>query len=269
MKKGVEVRYRNTNGQDKRSVLRIFDFNTPENNHFLCVRELRVKGEIYRKRPDIIGFVNGIPLLFIECKNIHHDLEVAYRRNYSDYKDTIPHIFNYNAIVLLANGEKAQVGSITSKFGHFHEWKRLNEDDPGVVDMETLLKGVCSKNNLMDLFENFILFDDSLGPTIKILGRNHQFLGVNQGIEAVKDRENRQRKLGVFWHTQGSGKSYSMVFFTRKIHRKLGSNFTFVICTDRDDLDTQIYKTFAGCKLVNHDVDPCRASSGTASPIPS
>ena len=261
-KTGVQVRYRNEKGHEKKPILKIFDYDTPENNHFLCVRELWVKGDIYRKRPDIMGFVNGIPLLFIECKNMHHDLEVAYRKNFSDYLDTIPHIFHHNAIILLANGEKAKIGSLSSKYGHFHEWKRLNEQDPGVVDMETLLKGVCEKKNFMDIFENYILFDDSLGPTVKIIGRNHQVLGVNQAIEAVKDRKQREGKLGVFWHTQGSGKSYSMVFFTRKIHRKLGGNYTFLICTDRDDLDGQIYKTFAGCKLVNHDRDPCRASDG-------
>ena len=103
---------------------------------------------------------------------------------------------------------------------------------------------------------------------VKILARNHQFLGVNRAIEAVRDRKTGQGKLGVFWHTQGAGKSYSMVFFTRKVHRKLGGNFTFLICTDRDDLDTQIYKTFAGCGLVDNDKDPAgrqrRAPGGAA-----
>jgi len=110
--------------------------------------------------------------------------------------------------------------------------------------------------------ENFILFDDSTGDTKKILARNHQFLGVNRAIDAVRDRKNRDGKLGVFWHTQGAGKSYSMVLFTRKIHRRLGGNFTFLVLTDRDDLDTQIYKTFAGCGVVDNDRDPCRATSG-------
>ena len=96
----------------------------------------------------------------------------------------------------------------------------------------------------------------------KILARNHQFLGVNRAIEAVRERETRQRRLGVFWHTQGAGKSYSMVMFARKVHRTLGGNFTFLVLTDRDDLDTQIYKTFAGCGVVDHDKDPCRAASG-------
>jgi type I restriction enzyme R subunit len=187
---------------------------------------------------------------------------VAYEQNFKDYKDTVPHLFHHNAFVVLANGVDAKIGSVTSRFEHFHEWKRLAEDEPGVVEMETLLKGVCEKKNFMDLFENFILFDDPLGEPKKILARNHQFLGVNRAIEAVKDRKNRQGKLGVFWHTQGAGKSYSMVMFTRKVHRKLGGNYTFLVLTDRDDLDTQIYKTFARCGVVDNDRDPCRAASG-------
>ena len=261
-KDGVQVTFRNDKGESVKQRLRLFDFSEPENNHFLCVRELWVRGDLYHKRPDIVGFVNGIPLLFIECKNVHKDLHIAYDDNFSDYKDTIPHLFYHNAFVILANGIKAKVGSVSSIFDYFHSWKRLAEEEPGVVSMETLIKGICGKQSFMDIFENFIVFDDSSGETRKILARNHQFLGVNLAIEAVKDRENRKGKLGVFWHTQGAGKSYSMVFFTRKIHRKLGRNFTFLILTDRDDLDTQIYKTFAGCGLVNNDSDPCRAASG-------
>ncbi|OGP49970.1 MAG: DEAD/DEAH box helicase [Deltaproteobacteria bacterium RBG_13_43_22] len=262
LKDGVQVSFRNEKGELKKERLRVFDFDKPENNHFLAVRELWVRGDLYRRRADIIGFVNGIPLLFIECKNIHKDLQVAYNKNLSDYKDTIPHIFHHNALIMLGNGNKAKIGSISSRFQHFHEWKRLAEEESGFVDMETLLKGICDKRNFMDLFENFIVFDDSPREVVKIIARNHQFLGVNRAIEAVKERSTRQGKLGVFWHTQGSGKSYSMVFFTRKVHRKLGGNFTFLILTDRDDLDRQIYKTFAGCGLADNDKDPCRASSG-------
>jgi len=261
-KDGVQVTYRNDKGERVRDRLRVFDFDKPENNHFLCVRELWVRGELYRRRADIVGFVNGLPLLFIECKNIHKNLRIAFDRNLSDYKDTIPHLFHHNAILMVGNGDKARIGSISSRWEHFHEWKRLAEEEPGVVDMETMLKGVCSKANFLDLLENFIVFDDSSGETRKILARNHQFLGVNRAIEAVRDRKNRNGKLGVFWHTQGAGKSYSMVFFTRKIHRKLGGNFTFLILTDREDLDSQIYKTFAGCGVVDNDRDPCRAASG-------
>jgi len=262
IKDGVQVTFRDEKGERVRKRLRVLDFHNPEKNHFLCVRELWIRGDLYRRRADIVGFVNGLPLLFVECKNIHRSLRAAYDGNLSDYKDTIPHLFHHNAILMLGNGDKARIGSISSQWGHFHEWKRLAEDEPGVVDMETTLKGVCNKRNFIDIVENFIVFDDSSGETRKILARNHQFLGVNRAIEAVKDRKNRQGKLGVFWHTQGAGKSYSMVFFTRKVHRKLGGNFTFLILTDREDLDTQIYKTFAGCGVVDNDRDPCRAASG-------
>ena len=262
IKDGVQVTFHNARGERVRQRLRVFDFDNPENNHFLCVREMWVRGDLYRRRADIVGFVNGLPLLFMELKNVSKDIRAAYERNFLDYKDTVPHLFNHNAFVVLANGVDAKLGSITSRFEHFHEWKRLAEDQPGVVAMETLLKGVCAKANFLDLVENFIVFDDSAGEPRKILARNHQFLGVNRAIEAVRDRKSRKGKLGVFWHTQGSGKSYSMVFFTRKVHRKLGGNFTFLILTDREDLDTQIYKTFAGCGVVDNDRDPCRSSSG-------
>ncbi|MCF8474598.1 MAG: type I restriction endonuclease subunit R [Emcibacter sp.] len=262
IKNGVQVSYKNDKGELTKKRLKVIDFDNPDNNHFLCVRELWIKGDIYRRRADIIGFVNGLPLLFIECKTIHKDIRRAYEENLSDYKDTVPHLFHHNAFVVLGNGVDAKIGSISSKFEHFNDWKRLSEDEPGVVDMETLLKGVCSKREFLDLFENFILFDESSGKLIKIVARNHQYLGVNRAIEATKNRKDRDGKLGVFWHTQGSGKSYSIAFFTQKIHRKMGSNFTFLVCTDREDLDDQIYKTFSGCGLVDNDKDPCRAGSG-------
>jgi type I restriction enzyme R subunit len=261
-KDGVLVQFRDENGELIKRRLKVFDFEHPEENHFLAVRELWVKGALYRRRTDIMGFVNGIPLLFIELKNVHKNLQAAYEKNLSDYRDTVPHLFHHNAIIVLANGVEAKLGSYSSRYKHFLEWKRLEETEQGVVDMETLLKGICDKHNFMDMFENFIVFDDSTGKLVKILARNHQFLGVNRAIKSVIERKVRKGKLGIFWHTQGAGKSYSMVFFTRKIHRKLGGNFTFLVCTDRDDLDSQIYKTFAGCKLVDNDKDPCRAESG-------
>ncbi|MDI6812205.1 MAG: HsdR family type I site-specific deoxyribonuclease [Deltaproteobacteria bacterium] len=190
VKDGVQVAFRNDRGDLVKRRLRVFDFESPENNHFLCVRELWVRGDLYRRRADIVGFVNGLPLLFMELKNITKDIRAAYERNLADYKVTVPHLFHHNAMVVLANGVDAKLGSVFSRFEHFHEWKRLAEDAPGAVNMETLLKGICEKRNFM------------------------------------------------------------------------GGNFTFLILTDRDDLDTQIYKTFAGCGLVDNDRDPCRAASG-------
>jgi type I restriction enzyme, R subunit len=261
-KDGILVSFRNQKGQVEEKRLRVFDFENPKGNKFLAVRELWVQGPLYRRRPDIIGFVNGIPLVFIELKNVHKDIRRAYEENLSDYRDTIPYIFDHNAFIVLSNGDRARIGSISSKYGHFHEWKRLAEEDPGVVDLETLLKGLCTKPNFMDFFENFILFDESQKTMAKIIARNHQFLGVNRAVEAVRSREKLNGQLGVFWHTQGAGKSYSMVFFSQKIHRKLPGNFTFLVVTDREDLDKQIYKTFAGCGICDNDRDQCRASSG-------
>lgn len=261
-KNGVEVGFRDEKGERVKKRLRLFDFDNPSANHFLIVREFWIKGDLYRRRADIVCFVNGIPLVFMELKNVHKDIKSAYEENFADYKDTIPHLFHHNAFIILGNGVDAKIGSVSSKYEHFNDWKRLHEDSPGVVGMETLLKGTCSKANLMDIFENYILFDESTGKLVKIVARNHQFLGVNRAIDAVKDRKARAGKLGVFWHTQGSGKSYSIVFFARKVHRKLGGNFTFVVLTDREDLDTQIYKTFGGCGVVDNDRDPCRATSG-------
>ena len=262
MRDGVPVTYRNAQGEEETRRLRVFDFNDPENNYFLCARELWMRGDVYRKRPDVIGFVNGLPLLFVECKRPDKSLRRAYDGNIADYRDTIPQVFYHNAIVMLANGIEAKIGSITAKYEHFNHWKRLSEGDKGVVEMETLVKGVCDKRAFLDIVENFILFDDSAGETAKILARNHQYLGVNAAFEAVQEREKNKGKLGVFWHTQGAGKSYSMAFFAQKVRRKLGGDFTFLTLTDRQDLDNQIYKTFAGVGLANNDKEPCRAESG-------
>lgn len=261
-KNGVEVSFLNDKGERVKKRLRLFDFDNYENNHFLLVREFWIKGDIYRRRADLVGFVNGIPLLFMEVKNVHKDIRAAYEQNLSDYKDTVPHLFYHNAFIILGNGIDARIGSVSSKFEHFNDWKRLKENEVGVVAMETLLKGICTKTNFMDIFENFTLFDQSSGRLVKIVARNHQYLGVSRAVEAVINRNERLGKLGVFWHTQGSGKSYSIVFFAQMVHRKLGGNYTFLVMTDREDLDTQIYKTFSGCGLVDNDKDPCRADSG-------
>jgi len=262
IKDGVQASFRNARGELVKQRLRLIDFGTPENNHFLCVRELWIKGDLYRRRADIIGFVNGLPLLFVECKAVHKDIRHAYEQNLSDYKDTIPHLFHHNAFIILTNGHEAKIGSLSSKYEHFNDWKRLEEDEPGVVHLETMLKGVCAKGNFIDLLENFILFDDGGERMAKIVARNHQFLSVNRAIAAVRDRKARDGKLGVFWHTQGSGKSYSIAFLTQKVHHKIGANFTFLVVTDRIDLDGQIYGTFAGCGLVNNDKAQVRAGTG-------
>ena len=261
LRDGVKVTYGGPNGGMEIRTLRVFDFDDPENNHFLAVRELWIRGPLYRRRADIVGFVNGIPLLFMELKNIHRNVRRAYEENLADYKDTVAHIFHHNAFVVLGNGVDARIGSYSASFEFFREWKRLDEDEPGVVNMETLLKGVCSKSNFLDLFENFILFDDSGEKLVKVVAQNQQYLGVNRVIGSIEERHGGGGKLGVYWHTQGAGKSYSMVFFSRKVHRKLGGNFTFLVLCDRDDLDEQIYRTYAGCGVVGEH-EEVRAANG-------
>jgi len=265
---GVSVDYKDDKGKlITNKKLRVFDFTNYKNNHFIAIQQLWVQGRIYRRRPDVIGFVNGIPLLFIELKAAHRNLRKAYDENLSDYKDTIPELFHHNAFIILSNGIKSKIGSITSKYQYFNEWKRIsNEEEEGVVSMETILRGVCEKHRFMDLFENFVLFDDGGGKLAKIIARNHQFLGVNNAMNSVDNIKDLAGRLGVFWHTQGSGKSYSMVFFARKVHRKKEGTYTFVIITDRQELDRQIYGTFADvgavAKVAGGKKSPVQAKSG-------
>lgn len=249
---GIPVTVKKPDGQTEPKRAAVIDFQNPDNNYFLAIKELKIHGELYRKRPDIVGFVNGIPLLFVELKKNTVDVQNAYDDNYTDYQDTIPHLFYYNAFIMLSNGTEAKVGTLGSKYEFFHEWKRLAEEDQGSVALETMLRGICKKENFLDLFENFILYDHSGGHTAKILARNHQYLGVNEAVKAYADRKLNNGKLGVFWHTQGSGKSYSMVFLAQKIRRKFAGSPTFVVLTDRDELNKQISDTFENCGLLGN-----------------
>lgn len=251
LKNGVPVSYTNDEGELVRTKLKVFDFNNYQNNHFLAVRQLEVLGELYLRRPDVIGFVNGIPLVFFELKAHHQDLRHAYYDNLKDYKDTIPQVFHNNAFVILSNGTDAKVGTITSPYKYFLDWKRIEEHEEGEVSLDTMLRGTCDKHRLMDIFENFLLFDDSHGDVVKLMAKNHQYIGVNKVIENVNHIDDLEGKLGVFWHTQGSGKSYSMVFLCEKIHRKLGGSYTFLIAVDRTELENQLYDTFSGVGVVN------------------
>lgn len=321
---GVPVSYKDASGKLREKKARVIDFEAVENNRFLAVRELKITGlraPSYNRRADLICFVNGLPLVFIELKAVYKNIRAGFDGNLSDYMEesVIGHAFHHNAFLIVSNGEKARYGSITSGWDHFAEWKRNDEKEKGKVSAQVLLDGMLAKDRLLDLVENFILFDASkAGKTRKVVARNHQVLGVNEAVEAVKMQEvlklqypdrritsyiksekTRGRlaapalpeldlemvdraadlrrdeadlplvqrahpdlgRLGVFWHTQGSGKSYSMAFFTQKVRRKLSQRFTFVIMTDREDLDGQIYKTFGGCGVINSKTTP-RAASG-------
>ena len=272
LRDGVPVNYRETSGRlvDKR--LRLIDFDRPDNNRYLAVREMWVRGRLWLRRPDVIGYVNGLPLVFIELKRFEVHIDSAYKKNYSDYLDTIPHLFHWNALVVISNGHDAQYASITSTREHFYRWKRLDEDDPEPSKdqplLPILLNGMLDKARLLDIVENFVLFDASDGGVHKIVARNHQYLGVNRVIARLTTgdptikAEVTAGQLGVFWHTQGSGKSYSMLFLTEKIHRKLSGSYTFVVITDRNELDDQIVSTYTNAGRANSKTD--QATSGDA-----
>ena len=330
---GVPVSYRDAQGQLRHAQAAVIDFRNPAspNNRFVAVRELKITGlrtPNYNRRADLVCFVNGLPLVFIELKAVYKNIRAGFDGNLRDYLDenVIAHAFHHNAFLIVSNGDNARYGSITSAWEHFGEWKRLDERDKGSVAAEVLLNGMLAKERLLDIVENFVLFDASkAGAVRKVVARNHQLLGVNQAVAAVVRQEEIKRqfppgerlkhrvielplpnldraagepaaaypmaaeptaeyraegdagpqprtlqiverahpdlgRLGVVWHTQGSGKSYLMAFFAEKVRRTVEGNFTFVLMTDRDDLDSQIYKTFVGCGVAD-DQTP-RAGSG-------
>src|SRR5438132_11244002 len=263
LKDGVRVHIRDTEGGEKVETVRVIDWDTPTNNDFLLVSQLWVTGQVHTRRPDVVGFVNGIPLILCEFKASHKPVEDAFNDNVTDYKDTIPQLFWYNALIILSNGSKSLVGSLTAGMEHFFEWKKIeSEGEEGTVSLERMIRGTCDKRRLLDIVENFTLFSDASGNIRKIIAKNHQYLGVNSALEAVYSIRENQGRLGVFWHTQGSGKSFSMIFFAQKVLRKIPGNWTFVIVTDRDDLDNQIYKTFASVGAVTEPEEEVRAEDG-------
>ncbi len=263
LKDGVPVVYRNEAGEQTGERVHVIDWETPLNNDFFLASQFWVSGDMYKRRADLIGFVNGLPLVFIELKAVHKNVANAFYGNLKDYKDTIPQLFWYNAFIILSNGSESRIGSSTADWEHFAEWKKINsEGEEGIVSLETILRGTCEPSRLLDLVENFCLFAEGRGGTQKMVAKNHQYLGVNSAIEAVRNIGTNQGRLGVFWHTQGSGKSYSMVFFSQKVLRKLPGNYTFLIVTDRNELDGQIYKNFANTGVVAEAEERVRAQSG-------
>lgn len=259
LKNGVKVSFQNDEGVEIDERVKVIDWNNPANNDFFLVSQFWVSGNIYKRRADLVGFVNGLPLLFVELKKAHGKLEHAYQQNLRDYKNTIPQLFWFNSLIILSNGSQAKVGSITSGWEHFSDWKRITtEGEVGVISLETVIKGTCEHSRLLDQTENFTVYDESKGGLVKITAKNHQYLGVNNSVEALHQIKQNQGRLGVFWHTQGSGKSFSMVFFSQKILRKVQGNWTFLVVTDRDDLDSQIYKNFRNTGAATEE---CQADS--------
>ncbi len=267
LKEGVQININNKDGKQEPAIVKVIDFKDETNNDYLVTSQLWIKGDL-RLRPDLIVYVNGLPLLFIELKNSTIDVRNAYDDNLIRYKKQIPLLFRYNALCMLSNGIETKIGTFSSGYEYFFNWLRPESEkqvpdkqrikDYG-VSLDYAVLGLCEKKRLLDYIENFIFF---YNDNIKIAAKNHQFLGVNNAVEhfAVRlqhDKEgtdsDNKGKLGVFWHTQGSGKSYSMIFFTKKIFRQFTGNYTFLIVTDRDDLDSQIYRNFLGAGAFSKD----------------
>lgn len=260
----VSVPDREQGGQ-KTGRLRVIDWENPENNDFLLVSQFSVTGALYTCRPDLVGFVNGLPWVVIELKKPGVPARTAFDENLTHYKQQIPALFWSNALLIASNGSDSRVGSLTADWGRFFEWKRIErEDEARRVSLEVVLRGTCEPRRLLDLVENFTLFSEHKAGLVKIVGQNHQFLGVNNAIASMlAARQLGHGRGGVFWQTQGSGKSFSMVFFAQKVLRKLPGNWTFVIVTDRVELDDQIAKTFKATGAVSEtEGDKCHAGSG-------
>ncbi|MDX2479588.1 MAG: HsdR family type I site-specific deoxyribonuclease, partial [Desulfuromusa sp.] len=262
LKNGVKVAFENHEGEQVTETVKVIDWLNPESNDFFLASQFWITGEMYKRRADLIGFVNGLPLIFIELKASHKKVQNAFSDNLKDYKTAIPQLFWYNAFIVLSNGSQSRIGSLTAEWEHFAEWKKINDEgEEGKISLETMVRGVCDKARFLDLVENFILFSETSGGMQKLVAKNHQFLGVNSAVQAVENIQNNQGRLGVFWHTQGSGKSYSMVFFSQKVLRKLTGNWTFLIVTDRQELDGQIYKNFSNCGVVTEEEKSIHAQS--------
>ena len=267
MRDGVKVSVPDlVRGGQKDERVRVVDWDDPTANDFLLVSQMTIVGQLYTCRPDLIGFVNGLPWVVIELKKPGVPARQAFDGNLTSYKHAqngVPALFWSNALLIASNGTDSRVGSLTADWERFFEWKRIErEDEPRRVSLEVMLRGLCEPSRLLDLAENYTLFSEHKSGLTKIIGQNHQFIGVNNAIRAMlKAREEGHGRGGVFWQTQGSGKSFSMVFFAQKVLRKIPGNWTFVIVTDRVELDDQIAKTFAACGAVS-DAAACHAQSG-------
>ncbi len=268
IKNGVPVTFKNKTGREENGYVKVIDFEDEMENDFLVVSQLSIEYlqiENITRRPDLLLYVNGLPLVMIELKNATEKVKVGYDKNLKDYQRDIPQLLWYNIFVCISNGIQTRVGSFNAPWEHFFSWVKLVdtsvshdqktrlevEKESELTNKRLSLKlfgeGLCKKNNLLDYFENFVLYHKN---KVKIIAKNHQYLGVNNAIESLIHKEEKKGKLGVFWHTQGSGKSYSMIFFSQKIERKLQGNWSFLIVTDRTDLDSQIYRNFQETEVI-------------------
>lgn len=257
---GIKVNYQK-DGNQRGDIVKLVDFDNVESNEFNVVNQFTIVENNNNKRPDVILFVNGLPLVVIELKNAVDEnatMRSAYKQ-IQTYKATIPSLFTYNGILIISDGTEAKAGSLSAGFTRFMSWKTADGEKEAshlIPEMETLIHGMLNRNTVLDLIRHFVVFEKSKKEdlktgittieTVKKIAAYHQYYAVNKAvISTIKaSTEHGDRKGGVVWHTQGSGKSLSMVFYSGKIVLSL-NNPTILVITDRNDLDDQLFDTFA------------------------
>jgi type I restriction enzyme R subunit len=255
IRNGYRAEWQSEHGEREYATVQFIDFHDPPKNDLLAASQLWVAGDLYRRRVDTVLFVNGIPLVLMEFKEPNRPVKAAYDENLTDYRDTIPQLFVPNGFVLLSNGSEAKVGSTYAPWEFFGDWKVIDaEGSRGLVALDTAIRGTCSPDRLLDLIENFVAYIQRPGELIKAVARNHQVLGVNAAIDHLyRVRTAGDKRLGVFWHTQGSGKSLSMLWFTQKVLHQVPGSWTFVMVTDRKELDIQLHGEFADAGAISRE----------------
>ncbi|MCL1898338.1 MAG: HsdR family type I site-specific deoxyribonuclease, partial [Micrococcales bacterium] len=249
---GFKAAWRDEAGQTQEATVLYIDFRHADHNDWLASNQVWVTGEMHLRRPDTILFVNGIPLVLMEFKEPSRPIKAAFDENLTDYRDTIPQLFIPNGFVLLSNGKEARVGASFALWDFFWDWNMVDNDGTrGVVALDTAIRGTCQRRTLLDLIENFVSYVERAGGLVKAVARCNQYLGVNAAIENLYlMRQKGDKQLGVFWHSQGSGKSLSMVWFTQKVLRLVPGDWTFVMVTDRNALDTQLHGDFVASGVI-------------------
>lgn len=246
---GIDIPVKSEEGERYNKVW-LYDFKSPENNDFLAVNQFTVIENNIERRPDVILFINGIPLLVFELKNLADekaDIWTAFNQ-FQTYKDQLPYLFRYNEILVISDGIGARAGTISSEKERFMQWKTIDGEQPrkGLTEIEILLRGMCDQQRLLDIARNFIVFEkDKI--TTKKLAAYHQYWATNKAVESTVKARKGNKKAGIVWHTQGSGKSLTMIFYAGKLVKAL-DNPTIVLLTDRNDLDNQLFETFGRCQ---------------------
>jgi type I restriction enzyme R subunit len=265
---GYRAQWQDASGHQLYATVRYIEFGARlhEDNDWLAVNQFWLYGDLYHCRADTVLFVNGIPLVLGEWKEPNAPVEDGFTGNISHYRQAVPQLFTPNAFILVSNGHEAKVGATYADWEYFSDWLQIdNEGLRGMVGLDTALTGTCDPRRLLDLVEHFVSYLERPGGLIKVVGKNHQVLGVNAAIANLLEvRAAGEKRLGVFWHTQGSGKSLSMLWFTQKVLRQIPGAWTFVMVTDRKELDVQLHGEFVDAGAVSREA---RVHAGSATQL--